>query len=201
MTTKQAAVAGLGGVVFPVEPFDPTLSLGARRRRLRVLQRELDLEAERARPKASCGPGCDACCYMAVEVSTLEAATALHNLRAREGEAGVEHLRARAERRKVEAVGMNRDEYWQARLPCVLLDTITKRCRVYNSRPHLCRTHLAVTDPGLCDIRPTATVAYVNLVGAELTFQRALRAIDPNPKFQLVHHAVLEALLQQETHA
>lgn len=131
---------------------------------------ELQESIKNDRVEPSCHSGCAACCDQMVMASISEAALIV----ARHREVVLD-VRAKllATEQLIRECGLpanvfnildhsvradrNRflDSWYMARVPCAFLDTETKRCRVYASRPLACRAHLVVTPAEFCDARPS----------------------------------------------
>jgi Fe-S-cluster containining protein len=143
--------------VSACEPSSPTRPPAGSFRRLKVIQRTYD-EATRALV-SSCKPGCSACCDQHVLVTRLEAELIVHNMRARYGAGELVRVAASCQERLALA-GMGMDAWWNARLTCPLLGE-DLRCKVYNVRPSVCRSHNVRSEPGLCGVRPVEDVLFV----------------------------------------
>jgi Fe-S-cluster containining protein len=93
-----------------------------------------------------CRKGCSACCYTQVSVTEEEA-----ELLAQRVESGVNIDRTKL---YSQAQAKNNAEKWyqmdHKKRGCVFLDE-NENCRVYEDRPAVCRTNIALSDPKFCD--------------------------------------------------
>lgn len=129
-------------------------------KRARFVHRVVDeavsipLEDSAAKKLSPCQKGCSFCCHTQVSVSSDEAKLLAH--RVREGtEIDLEVLLHQAEAKNAS------EAYYRlsfAERRCVFLDD-AGACRVYDDRPSVCRTNIALGEASQCDtsegIRPT----------------------------------------------
>jgi Fe-S-cluster containining protein len=86
-----------------------------------------------------CRRGCSLCCHMRVEANKAEALYLVRHVKKNLTKTEIKDLKARA----VERDALTRDKktgWWVGKkIPCLLLDTKTGDCTVYESRPMSCR--------------------------------------------------------------
>lgn len=93
--------------------------------------------------KASCSAGCSHCCHQYTPITLPEAITLVQHVRAKPG--GEAELDGHLVLSRIAVPGGDRTG---DRCPLLGLDNL---CQGYAARPMACRTHLVVSEPGLCD--------------------------------------------------
>jgi Fe-S-cluster containining protein len=104
-------------------------------------------DADKAKTRITCKPGCSSCCYHPVSISILEGLLLYQNL-VKNGKytpALKEGLQAATERQ----LGVSYEVWLLSMTPCPLLDG-QQKCSAYSARPLICRTYLATSDPFYC---------------------------------------------------
>lgn len=98
--------------------------------------------------KASCTKGCTWCCYQVVAVNLAEGVVLAREIMKRSDWKRI--AKDMAVRAKQTPADVSREDYMYRKLPCPLLDTEEKTCRVYDVRPAACRFYYVITDPAYC---------------------------------------------------
>jgi Fe-S-cluster containining protein len=156
-------------------------------RRLRVIHDGLDREIQRGLAKndlgskVRCKEGCAHCCYLMVEVTSLEALAMIEAHIHRWGydhfeimvwpriERALRFLNDSAEPSTSEYFESQISEYFESQMPCPFLETGSQRpyCNVYEARPGSCRHLLVISDPSNCAPPSGKSVEKVDLRSAE----------------------------------
>lgn len=99
--------------------------------------------------KPSCKKGCSHCCYIMTAMHAVEgqvlAKAVMKMLNWREIA-----QRAREVSFKVMEFGHDRRAFFDAGVPCPLLDLKTNECVAYEQRPSVCRLYMVTSDPVMC---------------------------------------------------
>lgn len=113
--------------------------------RARAAHRLINAPIQQSTVQPTCAKGCGACCHLEVEITKDEG-----ELLAQVVEAGVAIERRRL---AVQAARTRRSADWglpiQKDSRCVFLGD-DQACRVYESRPAICRKHVVASDPTEC---------------------------------------------------
>lgn len=95
----------------------------------------------------TCTPGCASCCYHPVLISVLEGITIYRWLQKR-GK-WTDALKAKLKETSDKQYGAAFEVWLFSLIPCPLLDE-QNLCSVYPTRPLICRSYYATSDPYLC---------------------------------------------------
>lgn len=138
---------------------------------VRRLDQRLQLRIVKSGEKLTCaGRGCSHCCELMTTSSISDGIRMARSVAARPS------VRARFEAdfpshlQLLERTRADREAYWQARQPCILLSAGPERvCKVYEDRPVACRSHFSVDEVSLCaDRGPGAGRTLLNVDDEEL---------------------------------
>jgi Fe-S-cluster containining protein len=118
-------------------------------RRMLSVYRQLDPKLEEAATNANvtCKKGCASCCYLQIYVSLPEAVAMAEQI-AKDPQYMAEVLKRCYE--QLPKLNPDNALHFKQMLPCVLLDTETKTCTSYDSRPTACRHHYVVSPAENC---------------------------------------------------
>ncbi len=123
--------------------------------------------------KIPCKPACSACCNRLVFITVAEAMV-MHGQLEKSGK--WTEVRARAAALVPLARNTPVVAWFKMNLMCPVLDSQTRLCTAYESRPSPCSTHFVFSDPGLCDPWKTTSGAYelADMDDLHVQFQKAL---------------------------
>jgi hypothetical protein len=138
---------------------------------LRYLKAIYELSDKALKPflrNSSCEKGCNACCYLIVESTAIEAEMVRRYMEEhldREKKLDVLAKIKEAKRHYPDPVGMDeeypdplQEEYFALHVPCPFLSS-EGLCTIYEVRPLNCRKHVVFSDPGQCK-RMATTAGY-----------------------------------------
>lgn len=153
---------------------------------------ESQLAPHLAKFPISCKEGCAACCHLSTYVGRLDGLVVASYLwrwdRWRDALPGL------AQHAAVVSKIWDEAAYFAMRLPCPLLETLTKRCSVYPVRPSSCRYHYVVTPPEDCAVAG-GKHASINLRPIQVAWSTEAWAFDPARRIGHLSVMVLESLL------
>lgn len=123
-----------------------SVAIGVHRRIDILISNGLNNAKDLNAKKVSCRAGCAHCCHLEMGVTLGEVQLLSMVIKDKQIPIDTERLRRQTQRP---------DGVW-AELPlgdrqCVMLDPETKKCRVYEHRPTVCRKHHVITPPENCD--------------------------------------------------
>jgi len=123
-------------------------SLATLHRRYQVfVQRELRKKGERI----SCNKGCTACCRCAFLCTFPEGLLIARHVLAYRSEAEVHNLAVSAGEYRLMQEELGAEGWFELRRDCLFLNANDDTCSVYRLRPFVCRVHMAVSPPELCE--------------------------------------------------
>jgi Fe-S-cluster containining protein len=119
----------------------------------------------------SCKKGCSHCCRLFTVIHAVEGAALANAVWRGKANWITTVERAAVAARKVVEVSDDRIAYFQAQIPCPLLDLKKNECRTYAERPAACRLYAVKSDPSLCAVSDVPTkVAMLNTLAMQGEF-------------------------------
>ncbi|KAB8138532.1 YkgJ family cysteine cluster protein [Gracilibacillus oryzae] len=129
---------------------------------LELVNGEIDQMEKTMNVQPSCQMGCAFCCYFPIIINEMEAKlmkAAIKGLPEERRTKLEQHLKEyfmKYQHKLIETKQLDREEedfkykYRKQQLPCIMLDTDTNQCMLYEYRPIPCRTYVNYADPQAC---------------------------------------------------
>lgn len=132
----------------------------------------------------SCQRGCAHCCYILTAIHAVEGQILAQAVMRKQNWKDIAQ-KCRADALRLDELFADRMAYFDAYIPCPLLNVETRECTVYESRPACCRFYYVVSSPLLCapanhvpnlrcintsEIEALAMKACVELAGGAMIF-------------------------------